>query len=537
MFDQEPAVSPAPLSTLFTYTYHSQRLRWGDARRSCQSMGLELATITSDQDHMAAVAASTATGANLQSEQAWIGLSDAVSEGWWHWSDGSSSAYRRWHSGEPNGGTGENCAMMSSVDWYDVGCNQQKPYLCAFSSSWPPFAPRPISPPPSAPAAHSYTFINGWVDYSTAAAGCTNNGQYLATISSSAEEQAAVSAVSLGSGDMNSGVWIGYTDAVSEGTWLWTDGWSSDYTHWVPNEWGGGAWGGDEEDCASMYSDGWRGKRCNEWMGGYLCSVPNVPMPPSSPAPPPNLHTYTYISSYVTWAEARSACEANGLQLATISMASEEQAAVDAITTGGGNVNDQVWIGLTDASSEGLWSWSDGSAWSYRHWKSGEPNGGHSENCATVKGNSGWHDVSCFERWVHGYLCSESSVSHPPAPFLSPPLPPCSPETDSRIGDSALSPEDICGGDAQQKSALLVVALSSIALNIALSVALVVVCRKAKQRAQPLPALTTIPMLTTVPPMMASSTATASTPGGGIDLGVRPGGQLHDDAIGMHERM
>ena len=153
MFDQEPAVSPAPLSTLFTYTYHSQRLRWGDARRSCQSMGLELATITSDQDHMAAVAASTATGANLQSEQAWIGLSDAVSEGWWHWSDGSSSAYRRWHSGEPNGGTGENCAMMSSVDWYDVGCNQQKPYLCAFSSSWPPFAPRPISPPPSAPAA------------------------------------------------------------------------------------------------------------------------------------------------------------------------------------------------------------------------------------------------------------------------------------------------------------------------------------------------------------------------------------------------
>ena len=81
-------------------------------------------------------------------------------------------------------------------------------------------------------------------------------------------------------------------------------------------------------------------------------------MPPFSPPPPPNVHTYTYISSYVTWAEAKSACEAHGLQLATISMANEEQAALDAIAAGGGNVNDQVWIGLTDASSEGAWSWS-----------------------------------------------------------------------------------------------------------------------------------------------------------------------------------
>jgi len=237
------------------------------------------------------------------------------------------------------------------------------------------------------------------------------------------------------------------------------------------------------------------------------------------------VHTYTFINSYVTWGAARSACEENGLQLATISMANEEQAALDAIAAGGGNVNDHVWIGLTDASSEGSWSWSDGSVWPYRHWRSGQPDGSSSENCATIQNTNGWHDVDCFWMSVHGYLCSESSVPYPPRASPAPPLLPASLEAGCTIGNSALSPK------------LLAVALSSIALNIALSILLIVVCRKSKQRAQPLPVLTTTPMLTMVPPLVVSSTGAASTPGGEVDLGIRRGGKMHEDAAGLHDRM
>jgi hypothetical protein len=46
-----------------------------------------------------------------------------VSSGTWVWADGVNSAYTRWGSSEPNGGTGENCVLMDGGYFQDWSCS------------------------------------------------------------------------------------------------------------------------------------------------------------------------------------------------------------------------------------------------------------------------------------------------------------------------------------------------------------------------------------------------------------------------------
>lgn len=123
-------------------------------------------------------------------------------------------------------------------------------------------------------------------------------------------------------------------------------------------------------------------------------------------------HYYKFVSSRVSWLEARGAAmasEFNGMKgyLATPATRSEENLIK---RTAGGN---QIWLGASDAESEGCWKWTDGpeanqifyaaptavgcavnASVGNSNWGVGEPNNANGkENVAHVNADGTWNDI------------------------------------------------------------------------------------------------------------------------------------------------
>lgn len=64
----------------------------------------------------------------------WIGLNDYEIDGVWRWTDTDTIAtFTNWHTGEPNGHTRENCAIIYPVfnyKWIDENCLARHKPLC-----------------------------------------------------------------------------------------------------------------------------------------------------------------------------------------------------------------------------------------------------------------------------------------------------------------------------------------------------------------------------------------------------------------------
>ncbi|KAL9970529.1 hypothetical protein ACROYT_G022921 [Oculina patagonica] len=104
------------------------------------------------------------------------------------------------------------------------------------------------------------------------------------------------------------------------------------------------------------------------------------------------------------WVGANTNCKSEGAQLVMIESADENEFIRQNFLHSGGD----YWIGLTDAQTEGVWKWSDGSLLTgYVNWESGQPSDtAHYQNCGGIR-NTGakWHDRSCTE-WK-GFICKK----------------------------------------------------------------------------------------------------------------------------------
>ena len=121
------------------YKYHSEKKKWQEARRVCQSNSAgtgELASIpdqaTNDfLKHLPSVVGVT-----------WVGGTDSVdhgahgsSEGNLKWSDGSVWGYQSWGSGQPSDTNSRNDYLaFNAGSWDDLGYGDVLPFLCQYDA-------------------------------------------------------------------------------------------------------------------------------------------------------------------------------------------------------------------------------------------------------------------------------------------------------------------------------------------------------------------------------------------------------------------
>ncbi|KAM8773189.1 uncharacterized protein AB9X84_014534 [Acanthopagrus schlegelii] len=107
------------------YYVSSTKKTWQQSRDDCLQKGADLMIINSKEEQ---------DFANQFKKYMWIGLTDSQREGTWKWVDGTLLTKSYWTSGEPNGGTHENCGDIKNYDaansWNDESCSHSLYWVC-----------------------------------------------------------------------------------------------------------------------------------------------------------------------------------------------------------------------------------------------------------------------------------------------------------------------------------------------------------------------------------------------------------------------
>ncbi|XP_044045913.1 CD209 antigen-like protein 2 isoform X2 [Siniperca chuatsi] len=111
---------------------------------------------------------------------------------------------------------------------------------------------------------------------------------------------------------------------------------------------------------------------------------------------------YLISNSKKNWNDSRTFCKNEDAQLVIIS-SYEEQELLSSFKR-------EAWIGLTDAQTETVWKWVNGTEVTKTYWRNGQPdNYQNSENCAEISDRypdlSNWNDLSCSSS-VH-FICEK----------------------------------------------------------------------------------------------------------------------------------
>lgn len=225
-----------------------------------------------DGAHLAVVdtAAENAYLAGFITNEAWIGFDDLTEEGVFRWITGAPTDFIGFTGDEPNDANGEDCTYLRpNGTWNDIGCEDNKRPLCECA---------PAYQAPPTPACRTATtgfiersgrrvFARPAMTWQEAKADCEAIGAHLLVIGDATENTEM-------DGALTAPHWIGYTDAVTEGTFRWVNGAPSTYNSWP----GSTAPAEDDLDCAVLQDGGaWASVDCGET---HLSACECDPLPP-----------------------------------------------------------------------------------------------------------------------------------------------------------------------------------------------------------------------------------------------------------------
>lgn len=234
-----------------TYAVVEEKMNWANAESYCESMGGHLVTITSEGENEFVV--------NLLSEIAvsdyehyYIGFSDEETEGEWKWVTGEAVEYTNWGENQPDnratGGASQNCAVIVrgffsagscicyNGQWDDSGTKNSISGADRFSfiCEWDETSEESTTQHQESLIltfynGHTYAVVENKMSWRDAQNYCESISGHLVTITSQVENDYVLSLI-----DSYEPVsfYIGCTDSLEEGMWLWVTDEPFVYSNW-----------------------------------------------------------------------------------------------------------------------------------------------------------------------------------------------------------------------------------------------------------------------------------------------------------------
>ncbi|XP_051728916.1 tetranectin [Ctenopharyngodon idella] len=109
----------------------SMKKRYHTANEDCIAKGGILSTpLSSDENTQLYDYVRQSIGPDAE---IWLGINDMQTEGVWVDQTGSNIRYKNWKLPQPNGGSAENCAVLSAGKWLDESCREERASVCEFN--------------------------------------------------------------------------------------------------------------------------------------------------------------------------------------------------------------------------------------------------------------------------------------------------------------------------------------------------------------------------------------------------------------------